>query len=64
MAVKSDRIVAVYFETVEDKKRLERDAKRLGIAMSRLIKLSLEVGQPIVVKNYLEMKRQNQAVKP
>ena len=52
---KAKRTVAVYFETVEEKEELERDAKRLGIGMSKLIKMALGIGKPVVVKNMEEM---------
>ena len=59
MSDKSERTVAVYFETIEDKKKLERDAKRLGIGMSKLIKMALEIGRPVVVQNMKKMQAEN-----
>ena len=56
---KSERTVAVYFETVEEKKKLERDAKRAGLPMSKLIKMALEIGRPVVVQNMCKMQAEN-----
>jgi hypothetical protein len=56
---KAQRTVAVYFETVSEKKNLERDAKHLGISLSKLIKMALEIGKPIVVQNMKKMQAEN-----
>jgi hypothetical protein len=56
---KSERTVAVYFDTVEQKKKFERQASRYGVSMSKLVKLALEVGKPIVLRSLRKMKREN-----
>jgi hypothetical protein len=59
MSDKTERQVSVYLDTPEEKKRLEREAKRIGITMSKLVKLALEIGRPIVVQNMRKMQQEN-----
>jgi len=55
---KNARMVAVYFDTVDQKKKFERDASRCGLSMNRLALMSLKVGKPAVVKSLRTMQKQ------
>lgn len=57
-ANKNARMVAIYFDTVDQKKKFERDATRCGLSMNKLALMSLEVGKPAVVKSLRTMQKQ------
>ena len=55
---KVQRQISIYFDTVEQKSKYERDANRFGITMSKLIKMALEVGTPAVLQSLRKMKKE------
>jgi hypothetical protein len=61
-ANKNARMVAIYFDTVDQKKQFERDATRCGLSMNKLALMSLKIGKPAVVKSLRNMQKQTKQV--
>ena len=60
---KNQRLVGIYFETVEDKKKFERDAARYNLSMNKLALMAIQVGKPVVMRSLRAMKKQTEQAK-
>ena len=59
---KNDRRVAIYFPTVEEKEKFERDAARFGLSMNQLGLMIIRTGAPIVLRSLRQAKKQQNEI--
>jgi len=59
---KNERRVAIYFDTVEEKQKFERDAARFGLSMNKLGLMIIRTGAPIVLRSLRQAKKQQNEV--
>ena len=63
MPKKEERRVAIYFPTVEEKEKFERDAARFGLSMNQLGLMIIRTGAPIVLRSLRQAKKhQNEVI--
>lgn len=59
---KEERRVAIYFPTVEEREKFERDAARFGLSMNQLGLMILRAGSPIVLRSLRQAKKKQNEV--
>jgi hypothetical protein len=54
--------VIFYVDSKDDREKLMRDAKRLGVTMTELITRSLKIGLPIVKKSLRKAQQEERSI--